>query len=404
MIHYQEIGYRRFLALLQDKYIVCVGLGRLFERYKRFFTEKGLSERILALVDNDERKHGMQVDLGDKIFHVKNLDELVLLRQEYEFIVLVISNYYQEICEQMERQKELCDLEVVDALYTVIGKENYQTVYTNLFRDNGNGIGSCGENMTISVLMHNRAELTIRLLDSIQKFMPGFRGEILLGDNGSAKEERQVLEDRLRRMELSYKVIEFDTHHPIPVGRNKLNKECRTDWILQLDNDMYFTEDPIQKINEDIGALGCRLWGLPYYNTRAKQIANYGSNLGFQWTDKGEKELVCRIDLSFKESSRSWNPMLCTYAGGGAVLMDRNLFFAIGGYDENIFVHEDIDFIYRVNMQGYKIGNIGMKCLVHDHKLSDSETGRQYEIVRFDEERIRQSKEYLKTKYGFIFA
>lgn len=53
--------------------------------------------------------------------------------------------------------------------------------------------------MTISVLMHNRVELTVRLLDSIKEFIPGFCGEILIGDNGSDKEEIYGLEKSWKR-------------------------------------------------------------------------------------------------------------------------------------------------------------------------------------------------------------
>ena len=148
-MRYQEVEYRRFLTLLQDKYIVCLGLGKYFERYKPFFLEKGLHERIIALVDNDERKHGMRVELADKVFYVKNLEELISMRQDYEFMVLVISTYYQEICEQIESREELCDLEVLDALYTIMDRKKYQTAYTNLFRDTYGGIGKQGDRKSV---------------------------------------------------------------------------------------------------------------------------------------------------------------------------------------------------------------------------------------------------------------
>lgn len=402
-MRYREIGYSKFLNLLQDKYIVCVGLGKLFERYKLFFKEKGLYEKVLALVDNDERKYGMKVDLAGKVFSVRNLDDLVSMRQNYKFIVLVISAYYQEICNQIESREELCDLEVIDALYMVKGKDSYQAAYTNLFQDTFKGIGNQGENMTISVLMHNRVELTVRLLDSIKKFMPEFSGEIVIGDNGSDEEELYVLKNKLKEIDYNYRIIKFNTHYPIPVGKNKLNKECQTDWILQLDNDIYFTGNPIRKMDEDIRALGCKLWGLPYYDMKSKRVANYGSNLEFRWMDNGKKELECLVDLPFRESERQWAPMFCTYAAGGAALMDKGLFFALGGYDKNLFVYEDIDFMYRANMQGYKIGNIGMKCLVHDHKQIDSELGGAYEAIRFDKSRMRMSKKYLQDKHGCAF-
>ena len=66
-------------------------------------------------------------------------------------------------------------------------------------------------------------------------------------------------------------------------------------------------------------------------------------------------------------------------------------------------MNDDIEFIYLENMQGFKVGNMGIKCLVHDHKLLEGELGKRYEAIRFDEMRIRESKKYLKEKYGFEF-
>lgn len=398
---YLESGYKFFLSLLQEKYFVCVGIGKLFEKYKAFMTQKDICERILALVDNDADKHGIPINVAKKVFTVINLEELAAMRQENDFLVLVTSSYFQEIREQLKRNPKLCDLEVLDAFYMLTDKESYQAVYTGLFEEAGKDIGESGENMTLSVLMHNRVELTIRLLESIQENMPEYSGEVLLGDNGSDEEEIAVLEEKLKSVKFSYRLLRFGRHYPIPIGKNMLNEACRTDWILQLDNDIYFTGNPIDKINEDIRKLGCKLWGLPYDDTKRGKTANYGSNLEFILDEKKEKHLTCLVDIVFHEKEERWEPMLCTYAAGCAKLMDRNLFLALGRYDENLFVHEDIDFMYRANLQGYKIGNIGFKCLVHDHKEISSENGRRYEAIRFDNERIKASKSYLKEKYGF---
>ncbi|MBS5680733.1 MAG: hypothetical protein KHW91_13655 [Clostridiales bacterium] len=43
-------------------------------------------------------------------------------------------------------------------------------------------IGCNGENLTIAVLSMNRADVTIRLMDSIAKYIPNFAGEFLKRD------------------------------------------------------------------------------------------------------------------------------------------------------------------------------------------------------------------------------
>lgn len=396
-----KYGFKAFLELLQDKYFVCVGIGKLFERYLDFMMDKDICGRIVALVDNDTNKHGRLVDVGMQTLHIINMEELATMRQDEDFLILVTSSYYKEICEQIENYHGLCGLKVVNAFYMLRNQEDYLAVYTDLFKESGKDIGENGSNMTISVLMHNRVELTLRLLDSIQKYMPKYRGEVLLGDNGSDENEIELLKTRLKYVNFRHKLLLFDQHYPIPEGKNRLNEECRTDWILQLDNDIYFTGNPLDKINEDIRRTGCRLWGLPYYDTKEGRVANYGSNLEFVLDETRKKHLTCLVDLPFDQKEEKWQPMLCTYAAGCAKLMERKLFLALGKYDENLFMCEDIDFMYRANIQGYKIGSIGMKCLVHDHRKIDSEHGRQYEAVRYDNDRMRLSREYLKQKYGF---
>lgn len=389
---------------LQDnKYIVCFGIGKNFELRKHFFVEENVGDRILAVVDNDAGKHGTKVEIAEYSFEVISFEELIQLKKKYDFIIVVTAAAFDAISRQIRACSDFNGIDIVDARYVIQHRENYLASYSNLFQGTEADVGKKGENMTISILAHNRVELTIRLIDSIQEFMPEYEGEILVGDNGSDKDEHNILENKLKNLKLDCRMLEFDKHYPIPIGKNMINRECRTDWIFQLDNDMYLTANPISKMNQDIGRLGCSVWGLPYYNAQVGRVLNYASNLEFVFDDMGNKKLTGLNDMEFCEKEETWKPMLCTYTSGGASLMRKDFFMEMGGYDENLFVNEDVEFIYRVNMRGYKIGNIGIKCLVHDHKILDSELGRHYEAVRFDEERIRQSKKYLKEKYGFEF-
>ena len=69
------------------------------------------------------------------------------------------------------------------------------------------------------------------MLESIQQFMPQFKGEVLIGDNGSDEKERTALEDTLKHMRFDYRLLKFDRHYPITAGKNKLHRECRKKWI-----------------------------------------------------------------------------------------------------------------------------------------------------------------------------
>lgn len=385
------------------KDIVCFGIGKNFQLRKHFLAEEKLYEKILAIIDNDAGKQGTQVEIAGNFFEVKNFDELVHLKKQHDFIIVVTAASFDEIVRQIRSCPDLDDVEILNARYILQHRKDYLASYSNIFQGTETDVGNNGENMTFSILTHNRAELTVRLLDSIQKFMPDYKGEILIGDNGSDKEELRIVENRLAGMKLDWRILKLNRHYPIPAGKNLINTECRTDWIFQLDNDMYLTKNPIPKMNQDISQLGCCVWGFPYYNVQAGRVLNYGSNLEFVSDGQGNRRLTGLNDLQFCEKEELWDPVICTYTSGGASLMKKSFFMEMGGYDENLFINEDVEFIYRANMQGYKIGNMGINCLVHDHMLLGSELGKRYEAIRFDKERIRQSKLYLREKYGFEF-
>ena len=70
-------------------------------------------------------------------------------------------------------------------------------------------IGKNGINLTIAVLSMNRASLTIRLMESIRKYMPEFAGEFLIGDNGSKESEICKLREVMKQMPYQCRLIEF---------------------------------------------------------------------------------------------------------------------------------------------------------------------------------------------------
>ena len=118
-------------------------------------------------------------------------------------------------------------------------------------------IGCNGENLTIAVLSMNRADVTIRLMDSIAKYIPNFAGEFLIGDNGSSEDQKQILLDQMERMPYASRLLDFGRNYGVSGGRNRTFREVKTDWLLSSDNDMYFIGNPLPKIQRDIQTLGC---------------------------------------------------------------------------------------------------------------------------------------------------
>ena len=397
--------YEKFVDCIKDKGIVCFGIGKLFDRHLTVFKNIGLIDKVIGLADNNTLLHGNTLQFGKKFLSIMNLDELVkFTEKDSNFIILITSLYTNEITQEIKKHNKLNSIKIfnLNEIFTEIN--SFYSIYSNVFYDINEDIGNNGENVTIAVVTHNRAELTIKLLDSISNNFGSYRGKILIGDNASDKTELEKVHKRLEEGDFNWQIIEFKENHNLSKSRNMLNRAAETEWIMQLDNDIYFTTNPIMKIKSDVQKTGCLIYGLPYYDVQLDTVCNYGSNLGFTVNQMGEKELEYSHNMPFEETEQMWKPMLCTYASGGACLFSKKFFESVGGYDENLFGYEDIEFMYRANKLGYKIGNVGMLALVHDHRTIDSALGKKYEAVRMDAGKISFSWEYLRRIYGFNFC
>ena len=140
-------------------------------------------------------------------------------------------------------------------------------------------IGENGRNLTFAVLSMNRADNTIRLMRSIAEQMPEFEGEFLIGDNGSSDDQLDMLYDFCEKVPYRCRILEFKKNYGVAAGRNKLFKEVQTEWIIAVDNDVYFVGNPLKKIQQDICQLGCHFMCLPTINQEHYDTFVYGGHL-----------------------------------------------------------------------------------------------------------------------------
>jgi len=261
-------------------------------------------------------------------------------------------------------------------------------------------IGLHGENLTIMVLSMNRSSSTIRLMQSINDYMPKFAGTFLIVDNGSEPSEKANLINAFDRMTYRCEMLEFDKNFGVAGGRNRGASHVNTDWILSLDNDIYFVGNPMHKITNDLDVLGCHFLNLPLLDeTKTKVFAN-GGHLYFDTIDS---QLVVGAGSMFQQSeiipNVTYSPSIGTFLFGGASIFKKSTFLDCGGFDEGMFVgFEDLDFSMSLFNAGYKIGNCGVASLVHDHPKPQHKTDIDYEKKRFSKSKLVESAEYFNQK------
>lgn len=290
----------------------------------------------------------------------------------------------------------------VEELKYFYAKEHKMIGLGNYRSPNLQNIGERGSDLTIAVLSMNRSSLTIRLMESIREHLPDFRGEFLIGDNGSHAEEKEMLRAAMKIMPYACRMVEFDKNYGVAGGRNRLFREVRTDWILSMDNDLYFVADPLDKIQKDLWALGCHFLTMPIRDEGKKGCSLYGGNLyieNLNGVSAGGGSAVIVPDI---EMGKEYAPFLCTFLSGCAGVIQKKSFFAQGGFDEGMFVgFEDTEFSLRLYQSGMKVGACGFACVIHDHPKPENHSDIHYEKQRFSRNYLKESAEYFEKKHGF---
>lgn len=286
---------------------------------------------------------------------------------------------------------------VTSDFHRLIGTEDRPGVFS---LDN---IGENGKNLTIAVLSMNRSSLTIRLMKSVAEWIPHFEGKILIGDNGSSYEELKQLKIAASATPFDCKIIEFGQNFGVAGGRNRLFRAVETDWLMSLDNDLYFTSNPLPQAMRDINRLGVQFLGLPLVNKENKDTGIYGGHL-FLEALEGRPAIGIGSSYRFKDAPINMpaDGFLCTGLAGTAAIINKHSFFQAGGFDEGMFVgFEDTEYSVRLFQKGYKVGCCGMISLEHDHPKAEKSDDKQYEKKRFSNEKLYEAALHFEEKHGF---
>lgn len=270
------------------------------------------------------------------------------------------------------------------------------------WRGDGPNIGDRGGRLTIMFLSMNRSALSIQLLSSIENQLKDFTGEVLIVDNGSDPEELRKLHEARKRFGFCCRIVELGQNFGVAGGRNRGLPHVGTEWLLSLDNDIYFVSNPIRIIQQEIAMLGCHFLNLPLLDRDGQTLFALGGHLyaharGGDLTVGGGSVYAQQAVTE----SPAEEPFLSTFLFGGASVLNVETFGRMGGFDEGMFVgFEDIDFSVRLFQAGYKIGNSRALALVHDHPAPQAPQDRDYERQRFSSPLLRKSAEHLERKHG----
>lgn len=200
--------------------------------------------------------------------------------------------------------------------------------------------------LSILLVLHNRAELTLACLRSIQSCLRGAASEIILVDNAS-RDDTSALLDRLR----GATILRNDANVGFPIAVNQAAEAAAGEFLLLLNNDTEVHGDSVKMSlgflaeNRDVGAVGgrlvlldgtlqeagCTLW-------REGHVLQYGRG-----DSPTAPEYLFQRDVD--------------YCSGAFLMTRRELFHNMGGLDTAFSpgYFEDADYCVRLWRSGWRV-------------------------------------------------
>lgn len=271
------------------------------------------------------------------------------------------------------------------------------------FLSKDDNIGFYAENLTITILSCNRVNATIKLLKSLNNKCTNFKGKVLIADNGSTKENINLIKEEIVNSNIRCDLIELNENLGVAKGRNKAIEYVDTKWVMFLDNDIYFIDDIFPEVQKSISQLGCKFINIPLLNADKKTLFTYGGHLYLTMLENDNIHIGCgsTYKQSNVENIKFIDNCLASFMFGGSSIVEKEAFLGCGGFDEGMFVgFEDVDFSITLFNKGYKIGCCRAIGLVHDHVKSDKKSDIEYEKQRFSNKKLYESACYFKKKHN----
>ena len=212
--------------------------------------------------------------------------------------------------------------------------------------------------VSLVVLNWNGREHSAQCLQSLVELeYPGDRLEIILWDNGSIDGSAVFLRSRFP----SVRIISSETNLGFAEGNNRAAAEARHEWVAFINNDVRVPPDWLRH-------LASRLRAHPEARCIASRIMNWdgtaidfvGGSMNFygHGFQPGFGESRSIIDVERR----------VLFACGGALLIRRDLFLEVGGFDPSYFLFfEDIDLGWRLNLLGHDVWYTPEATVFHRH-------------------------------------
>lgn len=245
---------------------------------------------------------------------------------------------------------------------------------------------------SVIIVNYNRIDLTRRSIKSVLRFVPDV--EIIVVDNNSTESGIEELSKDFKQI----KIIRLSKNYGFGYGNNRGAEIASGEYLFFLNNDAYLVENTSLVLsdyldqNEDIAVVGPKLI-----------FPDNKFQLSFGWAPSIINELrTRRLQNGLHKSYDRFVNIVTTrynkisevdWVTGAAMMIRRNLFEKVNGFDEKYFMYfEDSDLCKRIKNCGYKICYYPGTTVVHQTNA----TAEGIETINYE---YRKSQLYYYKKH-----
>lgn len=252
--------------------------------------------------------------------------------------------------------------------------------------------------LEIAILSFNKSELTLDLLNSIQKYEANTNLRISILDQGSESSEVINLENSIKDSRV--KLSKIHRNLGVGGGRQLQLLESTSEWILFLDNDLVLQSPIYEACLRIMGEanFGC----LPF--TESEGLGHFETIVPHLFVTEisGRKyKNAFGLGSASKKLSQLEHPFEITGVAGGVFLANVNKLRQLGGIKgPGKAGYEDLDLSLRIKEAKEKIFLVDIESPIFHNKSQRKDViDKQTELVRLNPKQLRLNAKYVEYQH-----